>query len=129
MDYPNVYPDYQYSFTNVTTQTICNNYNGKCTDFIYEPVEVTVGAPNLGDIFSGRDIDVIIDKSHNCSYFLLTQATETNYPILAVDVKGTVDVHYACSHSFAIRPIIRLRTSAKISSGLGTLNEPYILIN
>lgn len=122
------YRDYEYAITNTASERYCSYYKN-CTNFIYTPVTAKVGAPKVGDIFSGRDIDVVSGAGHDqYSYFLLTQQPYfISYPIIAVDNNGTIIANYSPFYDFSMRPSIRLKTSIKIAGGSGTPNDPYTL--
>ena len=40
---------------------------------------------------------------------------------------GRIDIWYGVGQFFSVRPVINLKSDVKISGGIGTINNPYII--
>ena len=82
-------------------------------------VSANVGLPNFGEIYSGNDL--------NISYWLMNRWQESSSSIAHVSYYGHVNGNHVGGNGCGLRPVVRLKPEVKVTSGEGTMTEPYTL--
>ena len=81
-------------------------------------VNVNVGLPSFGEMYTGNDLNV--------SYWLINRWQESAVYVARIYSSGSANGHYA-GHWITVRPVVRLKPEVKVTSGQGTMTEPYTL--
>ncbi len=82
-------------------------------------VTANISLPTWGDMFSGNDINV--------SYWLINRASGSSASVSYVGSSGNANANYAAYTWYAVRPVFLLQSNIQISSGSGTIADPYVL--
>ncbi len=103
--------DYTRSFNTDTSGT----YPTRINDGI---IEAYVGLPSWGDMFCANDI--------NAGYWLLNRKVDTEDLTTYVSAEGETGYYFTMGSNM-IRPVLTLQSDVTVSSGDGTIADPYIL--
>ena len=77
-----------------------------------------VGLPSWGEMYTGNDL--------NYSYWLINRWAGSLSHVATVSSNGDA-AGYNSGHWRAVRPVVKLKSDVKITSGQGTMTEPYTL--
>ena len=91
-------------------------YPNRTTDGV---VNVNVGLPSWGEMYSGNDL--------NYAYWLINRGQNSSSDVARVSNGGYANGVYAGRHWLTLRPVVRLKSNVKVTSGKGTMTEPYML--
>ena len=77
-----------------------------------------IGLPSFGDIYTGSDT--------NASYWLINRWQGSTSRAARIGTIGSATDHHV-GDWIALRPVVRLKSDVKVTSGKGTMTEPYTL--
>ena len=80
---------------------------------------VNVGLPSWGEMYTGNDLNV--------TYWLINRWVGSSSDVAYINAGGYAAGAYASSITVALRPVVRLKPEVKVTSGQGTMTEPYTL--
>ena len=78
-----------------------------------------VGLPSWGEMYTGNDL--------NYNYWLINRWHGSSSQVAYVTRDGHASVYYAGADWLGLRPVVRLKPEVKVTSGQGTMTEPYTL--
>ena len=91
-------------------------YPARTTDGI---VVANVGLPSWGEMYTGNDL--------NYSYWLINRWQDSSFATTHVSSGGFSNGCSAGDNWIALRPVVRLKSEVKVTSGQGTMTKPYTL--
>ena len=84
-------------------------------------ISVKVGLPMWGDMYSGNDL--------NQNYWLMNRSAYSTTRVSRIIGTGQATPDHAGGSWYGVRPVVSIKPSTKISSGMGTMTNPYTLTN
>ena len=103
--------DYSHLNNNPSTE-----YPARTTDGV---VRVNVGLPSWGEMYTGNDLNV--------AYWLMNRWQGSSSFATYISTSGDAGGFYPSDNWLAVRPVIRLKSNVKVTSGQGTMADPYTL--
>ena len=82
-------------------------------------VSTYIGMPSWGDMYAGNDL--------NTSYWLINRWQGSSTIMSYIYNRGDASGPYGGYEWVAVRPVVRLKANVKVTSGQGTMTEPYTL--
>ena len=82
-------------------------------------VSAYIGLPTWGDMYAGNDI--------NDNYWLINRWNGSSSFVTHVSGLGYTSGYYSSHYWMGVRPVMTLKSNIIISSGCGTMTEPYNL--
>lgn len=106
---------YKKDYSNLNDGT-ATTYPGTTND---GDIQANVVLPSYGEMYTGNDINV--------PYWHINRKYGHNNHVSAIFGSGTAQTTQVFDPSFAVRPVVTLKSTVKISSGEGTMTNPYVL--
>ena len=102
-----------------------------------QTINVNVGLPVIGEMFSGNDIDIgnsektfvnqmVIENGNVGTGFWMMNAYNTTFYVWYTNLNGDLSYN-SRSVSYGVRPTLYLKNNLSFTSGIGTAEQPYII--
>ena len=127
-------------YKNNTPQFTCPNierdlYSTETSSIGNKALTYPIGLISYDElVFSGMNYDKVNKKSWTYSDYRYTTMSPSSYYaangsalIWNQAPEGIIDFWYGVGSDFSLRPVINLKADTKISGGIGTINNPYIV--